>query len=188
MKNRLWITGYRSFELNIFKDDDPKIKVIKRAIQDTLINKLENNDLVWVITGGQLGVEQWSAEVALKLKRKHFQIKLAVILPFKDFGKRWNKEHKEKLSLIIKKADFSALASHKNYYSPFQFKDYQKFLFRHTDGTLMVYDPDHRGKSNYDYRFIKIQQKRYPRYDFNLINFDYLEDLAQDIKEEKYPW
>ena len=24
---RLWITGYRSYELNVFKDDDPKVAV-----------------------------------------------------------------------------------------------------------------------------------------------------------------
>ena len=30
---RLWITGYRSYELNIFKDDDPKVQVIKKVLK-----------------------------------------------------------------------------------------------------------------------------------------------------------
>lgn len=30
---RAWITGYRSYELNIFKDNDPKVQVIKEVLK-----------------------------------------------------------------------------------------------------------------------------------------------------------
>ena len=30
---RLWITGYRSYELSTFRDDDPKITVIKHVLK-----------------------------------------------------------------------------------------------------------------------------------------------------------
>ena len=58
---RIWISGYRSYELGTFGDKDPKITVIKYAIKQYLTNLLEEGQLDWVITGANLGVEQWSA-------------------------------------------------------------------------------------------------------------------------------
>ena len=37
---RLWVTGYRSYELSIFSDKDPKLTVIKY----TLTNCIKNVD------------------------------------------------------------------------------------------------------------------------------------------------
>ena len=39
--HRLWITGYRSYELNVFKDDDPKVAVIKEVLSRELKARLE---------------------------------------------------------------------------------------------------------------------------------------------------
>ena len=59
---RLWLTGYRSYELNAFQDDDPKVAVVKRVLTQRLTSLLEeDNDEFWVITGPQLGVEQCGA-------------------------------------------------------------------------------------------------------------------------------
>ena len=33
---RLWITGYRSYELGIFNDNDPKVAVIKYCLENNL--------------------------------------------------------------------------------------------------------------------------------------------------------
>ncbi len=41
---RAWITGYRSYELNIFKDNDPKVQVIKEVLKKYLRAQLELND------------------------------------------------------------------------------------------------------------------------------------------------
>lgn len=56
--HRLWISGYRSYELNVFGDKDPKIAVIKYALKNYLVNLLEEGQLDWIITGANLGVEQ----------------------------------------------------------------------------------------------------------------------------------
>lgn len=41
---RVWVTGYRSYELNIFKDNDPKVQVIKEVLKNYLRAQLELND------------------------------------------------------------------------------------------------------------------------------------------------
>ncbi|MCT7843467.1 MAG: SLOG family protein, partial [Lactobacillus iners] len=52
----IWISGYRNYELNVFNNNDPKIKVIKIAVKNYLQQKLEDRCLDWVIAGPNLGV------------------------------------------------------------------------------------------------------------------------------------
>ena len=86
---RLWITGYRSYELNVFKDDDPKVAVIKDVLSRELKARLEESDEeFWLITGPQLGTEQWAIEVALKLRDDYPQLKISMMLPFTEFGQQ----------------------------------------------------------------------------------------------------
>ncbi|KGO31850.1 DUF1273 domain-containing protein [Oenococcus alcoholitolerans] len=191
MQKRLWITGYRAFELNIFSEKDPKIQVIKRALRDKIIEKIENEqseDSFWVISGGQMGVEQFAAEIVYDLKKDFPQLKNAIMLPFTDFSSRWNQQHQEALEFLIQRADFSDHVFNKKYSSPLQLRQYQRFMFEHTDQALLIYDPQFPGKSQYDYSFIQEQQKKREDYRLDLVDFDYLTDLAQEMEEEKRPW
>ena len=61
------VTGYKPFELGIFKNDRPGVECIKKALHRKLTNFVEDG-LEWVIISGQLGVELWVAEVVLKCK------------------------------------------------------------------------------------------------------------------------
>lgn len=64
---RLWVSGYRSYELGVFGETDEKLKVIKYSLKKQLTQYLDDG-LEWVITGGQMGIEQWSLQVAIELK------------------------------------------------------------------------------------------------------------------------
>ena len=48
--SRLWVTGYRSYEIGTFGDKDPKITVMKYALKQALREQLELG-LELVITG-----------------------------------------------------------------------------------------------------------------------------------------
>lgn len=52
----IYITGYKSFELNIFKDDAPEVYYLKQFIRHKLINYLDEG-LEWVLIQGQMGIE-----------------------------------------------------------------------------------------------------------------------------------
>jgi len=47
------ITGYKSFELGIFKQDDQAVQYIKLAIRKELLTLLDSG-LEWVLISGQL--------------------------------------------------------------------------------------------------------------------------------------
>ncbi|MDO4903684.1 MAG: DUF1273 domain-containing protein [Limosilactobacillus sp.] len=182
---RIWVTGYRSYEINTFKDDDPKISVIKEVIKQRLTNILEEDgDEVWVITGPQLGVEQWAAQVAVELRKEFRQLKVALMLPFTDFAGKWNESNQRKLADLRQKVNFSKEITAKPYESPEQLRLYQQFMLSHTDQMLMVYDPDHPGKPKYDYQLAQRQSEQ-SDYSIDLIDFDELQEAAIEWSERE---
>ena len=185
MLSRLWLTGYRGYELNVYQDKDPKLAVIKYSLKNTLRIYLEDG-LEWLITGAQLGVEQWGVEVAAELKEDFPDIKIAIMLPFAEFGKQWNEHNQQKLQQILTKADFTGNVSQHPYQNPSQLKNYQTFMSEHTDGALMVYDPEYPGKPQYDYDFLKQKSERETDYPLRLIDFYELQDQAEQLSEAQH--
>lgn len=179
--SRLWVTGYRSYEFGIFSKSDQKLDVIKYALKQSLITHLANGT-DWLITGGQLGVEQWTAQVGLELKPQYPQLKIAMMLPFAQFGQQWNEDNQASLSALVQQVDFSDQVSDSDYHSPQQLKNYQAFMLSHTDEALLVYDPEHQGKTEYDLTAIKVFQEQHP-YPMTMIDFDSLQESAEEYFE-----
>lgn len=177
---KIWLTGYRSYELGIFQDSDLKIKVIKLALQQTLINYLDQG-CSWLISGGQTGIEQWGLEVAQELQLQ-YDFKTAMMLPFQGFGNQWKTEKQHKLQELVSMVDFSASISQKHYHSPKQLKNYQYFMLTHTDMAIMVYDSDYPGKAKYDYQAIQAYRDRH-NYPLHLIDFIDLQEIAMDYAD-----
>lgn len=179
---RIWITGYRSYELNVFGDKDPKITIIKYALKNYLVALLENGELDWLITGANLGVEQWSAQVGLELRKK-YPLKISIMTPYEEFSNRWNETNQANFLNLKNQVDFFASTSNNPYQSPVQLRAYQSFMCEHTDRALMIYDPDHPGKPKYDYNFIKkIQEQK--SYQLDILDFYDLQDAANEYQEE----
>ena len=62
----LLVTGYKSFELGIFKDKDPKVTIIKKAIKRDLKRFLDDG-VDWMIFTGNLGFEFCSQRTSKRL-------------------------------------------------------------------------------------------------------------------------
>ncbi|MGR3741793.1 SLOG family protein [Companilactobacillus sp. DQM5] len=184
MIERLWITGYRSFELGIFGKDDPKEKIIEQFLKQK-IEQYISNGLQWVITGAQLGIEQYSINATWKLKKENFEIKHAVMLPFSDFGKNWNESNSFLFQQSLKKADYYNYVSSKNYINPSQLKNWQDFMLNHTDGLLIIYEPENEEKGKPEFDYIKaIEYSQNHNYPIEIVHFDDLDDYLRSISEE----
>lgn len=179
--SRLWVSGYRSYELGVFGNQDPKLTILKYALKEALQNQIENG-VDWIITGGQLGVEQWVIDVASDLKKSYPQIQVAMMLPFAEFGGNWNENNQALLTTLKTQVDFSATVSEHAYQSPQQLKNYQAFMLSHTDAALLVYDLEHEGKPTYDYLAIKAFMDDHP-YGLTLMDFDWLQESANEYEE-----
>lgn len=179
---RLWITGYRNYELNTFGDKDPKIKLIKLLIEKRLIDLLENDQLDWLITGANLGIEQWACEVAISLREK-YPLHVSIIIPYEEFANRWNETNQNKFLTLKSQVDFFAATSNQAYQSPVQLRNYQNFMLLHTDGAMMIYDPETPGKPKFDYTAIKNFQEE-NEYPLELIEFYDLQDFAEEYQSD----
>src|SRR5699024_3236838 len=88
----LYASGYRSYEMNVFNQQDPKLEIIKKCLKKELILKIEEG-LEWVIISGQLGIELWAAEVVIELGMEGYEIKLGVLLPYANYGEKWKDQN-----------------------------------------------------------------------------------------------
>lgn len=174
----LVLTGYRSFELGIFQEKDPKITVIKKVIKTVIENYLENG-LEWLLVGGNLGVECWGAEVAFQLRQDYPDFKIAVIFPFADFGSQWQEAKRLKLQEITRQADFVDSVSHQPYEAPQQLRNHTNFLLTHSGGALLVYDREFPGKAHFFLRDAQAYAEKQPY----LIHEITMDDLQNAINE-----
>lgn len=181
--NNLWITGYRSYELGIFKPDDPKSKVIKKFLEERIINYAEDG-CEWIITGAQMGTEQFVGPAVKEVQKKGYDLKHAVILPFANFGNQWNENNQSLLNIFLRNADYVNKITNLGYHSSIQLRTWQNFMLRHTDGALLFYDPDSGGKPKYDYSAIKNYLDKGNDYSLELVDFDAMQDFANSLSEE----
>ncbi|MGM7721975.1 DUF1273 domain-containing protein [Metabacillus sp. Hm71] len=144
----LTISGYKSFELGIFKNDDQAVQYIKKAIEKSLIGLFEEG-LEWVIISGQLGVELWAAEVVLDLQLEYPDVKLAVLTPFLNQESGWSEANREYYEFILSQADLVDSITKREYDSPTQLKLKNEFLIKKSEGLLLVYDEEKQGSPKY---------------------------------------
>ena len=173
----LYLSGYRTFELGIFKDKDPKITIIKKAIKKQLMTYIESG-LEWVLIGGNLGSEFWTSEVISELQSEGYEIKLGLITPYADFSNNWNEANQLKFTQMTHVADYQNSVSHEPYKHPSQLKNHTQFILNHTDGALLVYDRDYHGKTDF---FLKEIERFLPNSEYliDLIDMFSLQDAAE---------
>lgn len=176
MTKVLLLSGYKPYELGIFKKDHQAVRYIKAAIRKEL-EPLVEDGLEWVIISGQLGVELWGAEVVFELKQQNPQLKLAVITPFLEQEENWNELNKEWYYSIINQADFFDSVTKKKYEKPWQFRLKNQFLLDKSDVLVLLYDSEKEGSPKYLYE-MALQHK--DKQAIRLIDFQMLHSIVEE--------
>lgn len=91
-------TGHRQ----IPPSDYPKIK---EQLEDTLTMLINDKGVKYFGVGGALGFDTLVAKVILKIKEYSPDIKLILVLPFKDQAKKWSNYDKQVYEQIKRQAD-----------------------------------------------------------------------------------
>ncbi|SKA11359.1 Uncharacterized SPBc2 prophage-derived protein YoqJ [Pilibacter termitis] len=177
----IFISGYRSFELAIFQENDPKLVVIKYALTRRIKDFLEQG-VEWFLISGNLGTELWAGEIVLSLKEEYPQAKLGMIFPFEEFGSNWNEQNQMKLQTLKSKADYVNATSHKPYETPAQLRSHTQFLLQHTQGALLLYDSEMEGKPKWLLRDI-LKKKEIEEYTLCQISMDELQETAEILND-----
>src|SRR5699024_10326497 len=149
----LTLTRYIPKEINIFSENDERIKIIKYALKKRLIQQIEEG-VSWIITSGQMGVELWTAEVVLELKES-YDVNLGVFPPFENFTSRWPEHLREKHTEISFLADHFHPLYKGDYKGPFQFKARDQWFLEKSDQSLILMDEEYPGSTKFYYDTIK---------------------------------
>ncbi len=164
-------------ELNIFKENDPRITFIKAAIEKRLIGFIEEG-LEWVLISGQMGVELWTADLVLDLKET-YDINIGVFPPFENQDNRWPDHIKEKYQELIMIADFYKPLYQGDYKGPYQFKAKNMWFVDKSDGCLLLMDEEFPGSNRFFYESAKKADKDYPIFTITPADLD---DAVEEIR------
>lgn len=173
----LTVSGYKPMELNIFKEDDPRITFIKAAIEKRLIGFIEEG-LEWVLISGQMGVELWTADLVLELKEM-YDINIGVFPPFENQDNRWPDSIKEKYQELMMIADFYKPIYQGDYKGPYQFKAKNMWFVDKSDGCLLLMDEEYPGSNRFFYETAKNANKDYPIFTITPADLD---DAVEEIR------
>ncbi|EAK8453971.1 DUF1273 domain-containing protein [Listeria monocytogenes] len=174
------VTGYKNFELGIFKKDADETVYIKETIKRHLLPLVEDG-LEWVIISGQLGIELWAGDVVAELKEE-YPIKLGVLEPFEKQSANWNEANQLWANEVLEKADYHAFITKRPYESPAQFAARDGFIIDNTDGALLVYDLEKEGSPKFFYDRA-IQAKEQANYYLECIDFYALQEVVEDMNQ-----
>ncbi|WP_188205985.1 SLOG family protein [Alkalibacillus aidingensis] len=177
------ITGYKPHELNIFKEKDTKIDVIKEALKKKLLPLLEDG-LEWVVISGQPGVETWAFDVIQSLK-ENYSVKIAVIPPFSNQEKVWKEDKQLRYQQLLNGADFSKPLSEKEYVSPKQYQTKNRWMVEKTDGCLILFEEEHGGSPKFFYQTALTYQDHH-LYEIIVLDAFELDEVARDLQESGY--
>ena len=174
--NTILVAGYKSFDVGVFSNKDPRLTIIKKAIERDL-RRLFEEGVKWLVFSGNLGFEAWVLEVAFELK-KDYDFQMATIFLFENVGENWNEANQLKLSRF-KQVDFVKYAYPK-YEHVGQLRDYQRFLLENTDLAYFFYDPENETKL----KFIDNLMKNQEGYRIKRLTFEDLNELAENFSEK----
>lgn len=171
------IAGYQNGDIGIFSEQDPRMKMIKKAIRRRLIQLLDNG-VDWFVFMGNLGFEYWVLEEVLLLKAEGYDCHLATIFCFANHGQHWNEANQVKLQRF-KQVDFVKYCYDQYHYKG-QLKDYQDFLLSNSQGLFIFYEPDHPTKLSHLYQ----KARDLTDYDIVRLTYDELNELIQEDNQE----
>ncbi|MCU5745503.1 DUF1273 domain-containing protein [Staphylococcus sp. SQ8-PEA] len=183
MYKTIYITGYKSYELNIYKDDMPEVQYIRKFIEHKLVPLIEEG-LEWVLIQGQIGIELWAAEVVVAMKKTYPQIKLGIVTPFENHTERWNESNKLKYVKLAEQADFVDSVFHQPYEGPYQFQRADQFMLDHTDFTLLFYDEEREASPKYfKSKLFDFMDKT--NYTCDIVTMDELSEFVNDLQSSE---
>ncbi|HEY9577005.1 MAG TPA: DUF1273 domain-containing protein [Pseudobacillus sp.] len=180
------VAGYKPHELGIFKQDDPAVFFIKKALGNELRRLLEEG-MEWLLISGQLGVECWAAEVLFQLKEEFPSVKLAVLTPFLQQHENWKEDNQRYYEEILSKADFVDSVSREPYRSPAQFRNKNQLFLQKATGLLAVYDEERAGSPQYLWNMARTFQQNRP-FEIRQVTFYDLQLIAEEEQLKETDW
>lgn len=136
------ITGHRPSRFP-FKNDESDIicQMLKIKIENNLRDLYQKGIRTFWI-GGALGVDMWSSEILIELKKEeaYSDIKIMIAIPFEGYSKMWKKQYSERLNNILDNADKVVVIGTKKEPKQELYKKRNEYIVDKADCLLAVFD------------------------------------------------
>ncbi|MDR1392037.1 MAG: DUF1273 domain-containing protein [Clostridiales bacterium] len=132
-------TGHRfkNFDFSD-KEDNQKRFNIKRCLREE-INKAIKLNFKHFISGGAIGVDTWSIEIILKIKKDNPFITYEIVVPCVGQSDSWSNKNKKEYEKITFNADKLTFLSNRKYFSGcMQIRN--KYMVDNSNLIIAVYD------------------------------------------------
>lgn len=141
---RCFFTGHRPNKLPWgYKEEGIRFFFFQRKLRKTILNAI-NDGYGYFISGMALGIDMLCADLILKLKKRHPNIKLECAIPCLNQTAKWNEEGKTRYDNILKQADKITYVSDCNYYNGCMAKR-NKYMVDNSDMLIAVYNGSEGG-------------------------------------------
>lgn len=134
------ITGHRPTRFKFkYKENYAGCKRLKKRLHDQFILLYEQGVRRFLV-GGALGVDMWSGEILLELKKQpeYSDIELVIVLPHPGHDARWDKRSKKRMEYLLEHCTEQLTIGTDA--SPESFHKRNRYLVDHADCLVAVYD------------------------------------------------
>lgn len=132
-------TGHRPEKLT-----QPESEIIAGLEQE--IKKAYTDGINVFITGMARGVDIWAAEIVLKLRKEHKDIKLICASPYEGFEKKWSADWQKRYNAIWKSADLQRFICPGFSMGCFQIRN--EWMVNHSTRVIAVFNGERGGTMN----------------------------------------
>lgn len=176
------LTGHKKHEIGLWGEKHPAFPYLKAAYQRKMLQAIEEG-VEWFLSSGAQGLELYSAQWLIELRKDYPQIKLAFLLPFYNQEKNWKEDAQELYQEILAQADFIDYISKREYVQPWQLAQKNKYLIEKSDGLLTFYNGSER---THPWYYLIEGQKKQARegYELWIMDSDELQVLVEELNQE----
>lgn len=141
------ITGHRPTRFKFkYNENYAGCKRLKKRLHDQFILFYEQGVRRFLV-GGALGVDMWSGEILLELRKQpeYSDIELVIVLPHPGHDARWDERNKKRMDYMLEQCTehltLSTNSRSESYYKR------NRYLVDHADYLIAVYDNDRAMRS-----------------------------------------
>ncbi|MCR6106855.1 DUF1273 domain-containing protein [Salipaludibacillus agaradhaerens] len=179
MYDVLAVSGYKPHEIGVFNEKHDQLPYLKKALTKKIGQLIEEYDVKWIMTSGQSGVELWSAESCIHLKKMYPHIQIATIAPFHNQEERYAEATKSLYETVWNESDYCDFITKRPYDSPAQLRLKNQFIVDKSDAALILYDEGTEGTPKY-FQEEAVKKQAHTDYPVFYLTPDDIEEMVRD--------
>lgn len=131
-------TGHRPDSFKFGYDENNALCMLLKEAVRRQIYALLDSGCTKFMSGCALGVDIWSAEAVIDIRRRHKEVELVGVVPFKGQESKWNNNDKERYNWILKSCN--EVITLFDGYVRGAFYERDRYLVDNADVIIAVYD------------------------------------------------